>query len=155
IQRLDAALFIHAEDHRLRPRIPIEPDYVPQLFDKLGVAREFEPAHAMRLQAMLPPDLPNRAVAQPLGFGQSAEPTTTSDLARRRCSPRSTRKRARSSLKFISATGRSNFARFSIGLTLTFHAASPCIIMDNYRTHKTAVIHHWFAKLPRFHVHFT
>jgi len=27
--------------------------------------------------------------------------------------------------------------------------------MDNYRTHKTAVIHHWFAKLPSFHVHFT
>ena len=29
------------------------------------------------------------------------------------------------------------------------------IIMDNYGTHKTPLIRHWFAKRPRFHVHFT
>lgn len=29
------------------------------------------------------------------------------------------------------------------------------LIMDNYCTHKTALIRHWFAKRPRFHVHFT
>ena len=29
------------------------------------------------------------------------------------------------------------------------------IIVDNYGTHKTAIIRKWFAKLPRFHVHFT
>ena len=29
------------------------------------------------------------------------------------------------------------------------------IIMDNYSTHKTALIRHWFAKRPRFHVHYT
>jgi transposase len=29
------------------------------------------------------------------------------------------------------------------------------IIADNYGTHKTAVIRKWFAKRPRFHVHFT
>ena len=29
------------------------------------------------------------------------------------------------------------------------------IIMDNYSTHKTARIRNWFAKRPRFHVHFT
>jgi transposase len=28
------------------------------------------------------------------------------------------------------------------------------IILDNYGTHKTAVIRKWFAKRPRFHVHF-
>src|SRR5712691_8442581 len=35
--------------------------------------------------------------------------------------------------------------------------ASPDIhlIMDNYGTHKTAIIRKWFAKRPRFHVHFT
>jgi hypothetical protein len=27
--------------------------------------------------------------------------------------------------------------------------------VDNYSTHKTAVIRRWFAKRPRFHVHFT
>jgi transposase len=29
------------------------------------------------------------------------------------------------------------------------------LIMDNYATHKTAVIRNWLAKRPRFHVHFT
>lgn len=29
------------------------------------------------------------------------------------------------------------------------------LIMDNYGTHKTALIRKWFAKRPRFHVHFT
>ncbi|MCU1291289.1 MAG: putative transposase [Bryobacterales bacterium] len=29
------------------------------------------------------------------------------------------------------------------------------IIVDNYGTHKTAMIRKWFAKRPRFHVHFT
>lgn len=29
------------------------------------------------------------------------------------------------------------------------------LILDNYGTHKTAVIRRWLAKRPRFHVHFT
>ena len=29
------------------------------------------------------------------------------------------------------------------------------IIVDNYGAHKTAIIRKWFAKRPRFHVHFT
>ena len=29
------------------------------------------------------------------------------------------------------------------------------IVMDNYATHKTALIRNWFAKRPRFHPHFT
>src|SRR3989442_1265308 len=29
------------------------------------------------------------------------------------------------------------------------------IIMDNYGTHKTPLIRRWFAKRPRFHVHYT
>jgi len=29
------------------------------------------------------------------------------------------------------------------------------LILDNYATHKTATIRRWFAKRPRFHVHFT
>jgi len=29
------------------------------------------------------------------------------------------------------------------------------LIVDNYATHKTAIIRKWFAKHPRFHVHFT
>ena len=29
------------------------------------------------------------------------------------------------------------------------------LILDNYATHKTAVIRRWLAKRPRYHVHFT
>jgi len=29
------------------------------------------------------------------------------------------------------------------------------IVLDNYGTHKTALIRRWFAKRPRFHLHFT
>lgn len=29
------------------------------------------------------------------------------------------------------------------------------IVVDNYATHKTAAVQRWFAKRPRFHVHFT
>src|SRR4029434_4009525 len=29
------------------------------------------------------------------------------------------------------------------------------LILDNYGTHKTALIRRWLAKRPRFHVHFT
>jgi transposase len=29
------------------------------------------------------------------------------------------------------------------------------VILDNYGTHKTAIIRNWFAKRPRFHAHFT
>jgi transposase len=42
----------------------------------------------------------------------------------------------------------------------TIDAAVPArlnvhLILDNYGTHKTALIHRWFAKRPRFHLHFT
>ena len=29
------------------------------------------------------------------------------------------------------------------------------IILDNYATHKTAAVHNWLAKRPRYHLHFT
>ena len=31
----------------------------------------------------------------------------------------------------------------------------PARVLDNYGTHKTAAIRAWFARRPRFHVHFT
>ena len=42
----------------------------------------------------------------------------------------------------------------------TIDAAVPAdldihLILDNYATHKTAAIRRWFAKRPRYHVHFT
>jgi transposase len=38
----------------------------------------------------------------------------------------------------------------NVPATLEIH-----LIMDNYGTHKTAIIRKWLAKRPRFHVHFT
>jgi transposase len=35
------------------------------------------------------------------------------------------------------------------------HKLTVHLIMDNYGTHKTALIRNWLAKRPRFHVHFT
>jgi transposase len=29
------------------------------------------------------------------------------------------------------------------------------LVLDNYSTHKTSLIHRWLARHPRFHVHFT
>ena len=29
------------------------------------------------------------------------------------------------------------------------------LVLDNYGTHKTALIHNWLARRPRFHLHFT
>lgn len=42
----------------------------------------------------------------------------------------------------------------------TIDAATPAaldlhLILDNYGTHKTPLIHRWLAKRPRFHLHFT
>ena len=41
------------------------------------------------------------------------------------------------------------------GTTSLFAALAIHLIMDNYGTHKTALIRRWLAKRPRFHVHFT
>ena len=43
--------------------------------------------------------------------------------------------------------GRQNYLR---DVALDVH-----LIADNYATHKTALIQNWFAKRPRFHIHFT
>ena len=29
------------------------------------------------------------------------------------------------------------------------------LVLDNYATHKTALVRRWFAKRPRYHLHFT
>jgi transposase len=50
----------------------------------------------------------------------------------------------------------SEFRQFLDGIEAHVPAALEVhIIMDNYGTHKTAMIRNWFAKRPRFHVHFT
>ena len=48
------------------------------------------------------------------------------------------------------------FRKFLDSIETHVPAQRDChIILDNYGTHKTAMIRKWFAKRPRFHVHFT
>ena len=54
------------------------------------------------------------------------------------------RHRAREFRKFLDEVER------NVPTGLDVHA-----IMDNYGTHKTKLIRNWFAKRPRWHVHFT
>ena len=68
IQGLNLALLIHANHHRLLGRIQIKADHVGQLFQKLGVARQLETLHPVRLHIMTPPDVADRGLAHPLGL---------------------------------------------------------------------------------------
>jgi transposase len=54
------------------------------------------------------------------------------------------RHRSQEFLKFLDTIDR------TVPPTLDVH-----LILDNYGTHKTALIRRWLAKRPRFHVHFT
>lgn len=56
VERLDLAFLIETEDDGMGGRIDIEADHVPQLVDELGIVRELELAHPMRLEAVRTPD---------------------------------------------------------------------------------------------------
>ena len=61
VERLDLALLVDRQHHRMGRRIDIEPDDVGQLGGKLGVARALEGAQSVRLQFVRPPDALHRA----------------------------------------------------------------------------------------------
>ena len=52
VERLDLPLLVDAEHDRMRRRIDVEADDVAQLGDELGVVRQLELAHPVRLQAV-------------------------------------------------------------------------------------------------------
>jgi len=56
VERLDLRFLVDAEHHRMRRRSDIEADNIPELGHKIGVARQLELAHPVRLQAVRPPD---------------------------------------------------------------------------------------------------
>jgi transposase len=81
--------------------------------------------------------------------------TTTSATGRRHSLPRSMCAAAVSLASVTRATVRANSAGFStIDATVPRHL-DVHLILDNYATHKTALIRRWLAKRPRYHVHFT
>jgi hypothetical protein len=51
IKRLDLRLLVDTEHDRMRWRIDIEADDIPQLWHQLGVTRQFELVHPVRLQS--------------------------------------------------------------------------------------------------------
>jgi len=62
--------------------------------------------------------------------------------------------------KVIGQMHRRHRASEFLGFLGTIEANVPAdldvhLVMDNYGTHKTATIRNWFARHPRFHVHFT
>ena len=61
VERLDLALLVDRQHHRMGRRIDIEPDDVGQLGGELGVARALEGAQSVRLQFVRPPDALHRA----------------------------------------------------------------------------------------------
>ena len=69
IQRLNLALFVHAQDDRLLRRIQVQSDHVGQFLQELGVAREFECLDKMRLQIVGLPDIVDGGLADTLTLG--------------------------------------------------------------------------------------
>jgi len=63
IECLDLRFLVDAEHDRVRRRIDIEADDIPQLGHELGVARQLELTDPMGLQAVRPPDALHRADA--------------------------------------------------------------------------------------------
>jgi hypothetical protein len=60
VERLDLALFINRQDHRMGRRIDIKPDNVGQLGGKAAIARALEGAQPVRLQFVRLPDALHR-----------------------------------------------------------------------------------------------
>jgi len=56
VECLDLRFFVGAEHDGMRRRIDIEPDDVPEFRHELGVVRQLELTHPVRLQAVRPPD---------------------------------------------------------------------------------------------------
>ena len=63
IEGLDLALFVDAEHDGVRRGVDIEPDYVAQLVDELGVLRQLELPDPMGLEPMCAPDALDRGDA--------------------------------------------------------------------------------------------
>ena len=88
--------------------------------------------------------------------GRAPRPRLPAPRHHHACSPPSTPRPARSSARPSAAIARAEFRNFldtiedNVPAELDVH-----LIMDNYGTHKTALIQRWLVKRPRFHVHFT
>ncbi len=81
VQRLDLALLIHAQHHRLLRRVVIQPDDIDDLVHEERVGGQLEGVLQVRLEAELLPDPPDGRLAQP-GPGGHRGPRPVRILAR-------------------------------------------------------------------------
>jgi hypothetical protein len=58
-------LLVHAQHHRTLGRVVIQPDDIDDLLDKQRIGRQLEGVGQVRLEAEVPPDPPDRRLAQP------------------------------------------------------------------------------------------
>ena len=56
VERLDLRFLVDSEHYRMRRRSDIEADNIPELGHEIGVVRQLELAHPVRLQAVRAPD---------------------------------------------------------------------------------------------------
>ena len=98
---------------------------------------------------------PGRCCRCDRGFRRSRHMITFS-AARPRCLPRSTSPPAKSLGSVIGHTGTRNSSSFLNRLDAELRPGGEVhVMMDNYGTHKTPKVARWFARHPRYHVHFT
>src|SRR5690349_6123081 len=69
VERLDLALLVNRQPHRMGRRVDIKPNDVAQLGGKTRIPRALEGAQPVRLQFVLPPDALHRAYGNADGFG--------------------------------------------------------------------------------------
>ena len=67
VERLDLALFVHAQDDRVLRRVQVQPDHVDELLLEPLVVGELERLHLVRLQAARRPDPLHRRRADTRG----------------------------------------------------------------------------------------
>ena len=72
VERLNLRLLIDAEHHRVRPRIDIEADDIPELRREGGIGRELEVSPTVGGEAMGLPDLLHRRDREPDHLGHGA-----------------------------------------------------------------------------------
>jgi hypothetical protein len=65
LQGLDLGRLVHAQDNRVRRRLEVQPDHVPDLGLHFRVGGELEGLDLPGLEVMLGPDASDRAVADP------------------------------------------------------------------------------------------
>ena len=69
VERLDLAFLVDRQHHRVRRRIDVKADHVPQLVGELRVIRELELAHPVRRETVAVPDALHGRNADPGGLG--------------------------------------------------------------------------------------